>query len=344
MFAVVQCCWCSYGSGFAGAPRQRGLLSGRSPRQLGWRMLPSLVHSVNVTSPTSRGCAQCASRACSAGTGVPNGLVAVSSGRSRRIRSVSMAWVNLVPTCPASAHRKMRTTTGPPVSSGSGFPGSRSWSGCRSASWPGPTSRSVWPSGGKPPGRAAGCSRSWTPTSPWLPSGEEVTILTPLARQLDADVLLLLTDVATVQDGYGTPQAHPIRRATPAELRARNFPAGSMGPKIEAVCLRRGRPASPPPSASWATPRPWWSAKSAPSSLRLRLQLDPGQVSYAVLTRGAARPRCRARVVPATRRGIPLFRDRTPRCSESHPSTKRTTFASRSGLPIGSVPQSGCSS
>ena len=57
-----------------------------------------------------------------------------------------------------------------------------------------------------------------------------------MARQLDADVLLLLTDVAAVQDGYGTPQAHPIRRATPAELRARNFPAGSMGPKIEAVC------------------------------------------------------------------------------------------------------------
>ena len=59
---------------------------------------------------------------------------------------------------------------------------------------------------------------------------------TALARQLDADVLLLLTDVAAVQDGYGTPQAHPIRRATPTELRARNFPAGSMGPKIEAVC------------------------------------------------------------------------------------------------------------
>ena len=39
-----------------------------------------------------------------------------------------------------------------------------------------------------------------------------------------------------VQDGYGTPQARPIRRATPAELRARSFPAGSMGPKIDAVC------------------------------------------------------------------------------------------------------------
>ena len=57
-----------------------------------------------------------------------------------------------------------------------------------------------------------------------------------LARQLDADALLLLTDVAAVQDGYGTPQARPIRRATPAELRQRDFPAGSMGPKIDAAC------------------------------------------------------------------------------------------------------------
>jgi carbamate kinase len=57
-----------------------------------------------------------------------------------------------------------------------------------------------------------------------------------LGRELDADALLLLTDVAAVQDGYGTPQARPIRRATAAELRKRDFPAGSMGPKIEAVC------------------------------------------------------------------------------------------------------------
>ena len=57
-----------------------------------------------------------------------------------------------------------------------------------------------------------------------------------LARQLQADALLLLTDVEAVQDGYGTPQARSIRQATPAELRSRSFPAGSMGPKIEAVC------------------------------------------------------------------------------------------------------------
>ncbi len=57
-----------------------------------------------------------------------------------------------------------------------------------------------------------------------------------LAQALHADVLLLLTDIEAVQDGFGTPHAQPIRLATPADLRARSFPAGSMGPKIEAVC------------------------------------------------------------------------------------------------------------
>jgi carbamate kinase len=36
--------------------------------------------------------------------------------------------------------------------------------------------------------------------------------------------------------GWGTPDAHPIRRATPAELRAMEFASGSMGPKVEAAC------------------------------------------------------------------------------------------------------------
>jgi carbamate kinase len=57
-----------------------------------------------------------------------------------------------------------------------------------------------------------------------------------LARAVEASALLLLTDVEAVIDGYGTPQARPIRRTTPRELRARSFPAGSMGPKVEAVC------------------------------------------------------------------------------------------------------------
>jgi carbamate kinase len=57
-----------------------------------------------------------------------------------------------------------------------------------------------------------------------------------LARAVNADALLLLTDVDAVIDGFGTPDARPIRHATPGELRARSFPAGSMGPKVEAAC------------------------------------------------------------------------------------------------------------
>jgi carbamate kinase len=57
-----------------------------------------------------------------------------------------------------------------------------------------------------------------------------------LAEAVNADALLLLTDVDAVIDGFGTPGARAIRRTTPAELRARSFPAGSMGPKVEAAC------------------------------------------------------------------------------------------------------------
>lgn len=57
-----------------------------------------------------------------------------------------------------------------------------------------------------------------------------------LARLLHADALLLLTDVDAVTDGFGTPAAKPIRQASTARLRAGSFPAGSMGPKVEAAC------------------------------------------------------------------------------------------------------------
>ena len=57
-----------------------------------------------------------------------------------------------------------------------------------------------------------------------------------LACDLQADALLLLTDVAQVETGYGTDTATPIRKSDPAGLRALGFPAGSMGPKVEAAC------------------------------------------------------------------------------------------------------------
>ena len=57
-----------------------------------------------------------------------------------------------------------------------------------------------------------------------------------LARSLRADAFLMLTDVDAAYDGWGTPEARPIREATPDELAARTFAAGSMGPKVEAAC------------------------------------------------------------------------------------------------------------
>ncbi|KAI9024123.1 Aspartate/glutamate/uridylate kinase [Hyaloraphidium curvatum] len=57
-----------------------------------------------------------------------------------------------------------------------------------------------------------------------------------LARQLDADALVMLTDVDSVYMDYGKPGQRSISRASPADLEAIDFPAGSMGPKIEAAC------------------------------------------------------------------------------------------------------------
>ena len=56
-----------------------------------------------------------------------------------------------------------------------------------------------------------------------------------LALELDADALLLLTDVDGIQLDYGTPVARPLREATPGSLAALDLPAGSMGPKAEAA-------------------------------------------------------------------------------------------------------------
>jgi carbamate kinase len=57
-----------------------------------------------------------------------------------------------------------------------------------------------------------------------------------LARQLDADRLVMLTDVAHVERDWGTAAATPLHTTTPEELRALQFAAGSMHPKIEAAC------------------------------------------------------------------------------------------------------------
>jgi carbamate kinase len=57
-----------------------------------------------------------------------------------------------------------------------------------------------------------------------------------LARELQADVLLSLTDVDAVYRDWGTADERPIRCAEPAALRAFDFAPGSMAPKVAAVC------------------------------------------------------------------------------------------------------------
>jgi len=57
-----------------------------------------------------------------------------------------------------------------------------------------------------------------------------------LAREIEADVLVMLTDADAVYADWGKPAQKAIRRAAPAALGALPFPAGSMGPKVDAAC------------------------------------------------------------------------------------------------------------
>lgn len=56
-----------------------------------------------------------------------------------------------------------------------------------------------------------------------------------LARDLRADLLVIATDTTHVFLDWGTPNQRPIHRGHPDEFAALHFPAGSMGPKVEAA-------------------------------------------------------------------------------------------------------------
>jgi carbamate kinase len=56
-----------------------------------------------------------------------------------------------------------------------------------------------------------------------------------LARQLNADMLLLLTDVDAVYLDYGTPKAQSLGRIAPETISGAKFSAGSMAPKVAAA-------------------------------------------------------------------------------------------------------------
>jgi len=57
-----------------------------------------------------------------------------------------------------------------------------------------------------------------------------------LSRELDAEMFVMLTDVANVYADFGTPQQRPIRAAHPDALEQLDFADGSMGPKIQSAC------------------------------------------------------------------------------------------------------------
>jgi carbamate kinase len=61
-----------------------------------------------------------------------------------------------------------------------------------------------------------------------------------LAVLIGAEVLAILTEVPQVQLGWGTDDARPVAKLSVSEARGLladgEFPAGSMGPKIEACC------------------------------------------------------------------------------------------------------------
>lgn len=56
-----------------------------------------------------------------------------------------------------------------------------------------------------------------------------------LARELEADLFIMATDVKGVFLDWGKPSARLLSKATTAEMKAYNFAAGSMGPKVEAA-------------------------------------------------------------------------------------------------------------
>ncbi len=57
-----------------------------------------------------------------------------------------------------------------------------------------------------------------------------------LAREVAADLFVMATDVDAVYADWGTPEQRALGRVPVDELRQQTFPAGSMGPKVEAAC------------------------------------------------------------------------------------------------------------
>ena len=97
-----------------------------------------------------------------------------------------------------------------------------------------------------------GIPTTWVPDQERTLTGVEAVIDKDLAsellaREIEADLFIMATDVDGVYDGWGTPDRKRLERVTVEELRARDFAAGSMGPKVAAAVRfveRTGRQAA----------------------------------------------------------------------------------------------------
>jgi carbamate kinase len=85
-----------------------------------------------------------------------------------------------------------------------------------------------------------GIPTAWVPGQHRILGGVEAVIdkdlaSALLARDLDADLFVMATDVDGVYAGWGTPDQRRLERVTPGELRSQAFAAGSMAPKVDAA-------------------------------------------------------------------------------------------------------------
>jgi len=125
-----------------------------------------------------------------------------------------------------------------------------------------------------------------------------------LAEGVEADGLVLLTDVPGLFEGFGTPGSRLLRVATPAQLRDRSFEAGTMGPKVEAACRFAER------TGGWASIGPLEAASAVvtgTAGTRIAAPLPP-------LTRFPARPAAPPR---RARKTWSPARRPSPRCPRS---------------------------
>jgi len=85
-----------------------------------------------------------------------------------------------------------------------------------------------------------GIPTKWTPGQDRTLQGVEAVIdkdfaSEMLAREVDADLFVMATDVDAVYEAWGTADERRLGEVTVDELRAHTFAAGSMGPKVEAA-------------------------------------------------------------------------------------------------------------